>query len=352
MKNFDITDYIVSGDVEKVASLAAECGDDVGKTYIPSLEENAKKDPEEFAVCIYHPRHGFMNKYAVYSKGLTELNLALLNTQLQEIPDEVIKVASTNLQKAAAHYQLEFPETLESYVMNDNLENNIVDITNIDETSYHIKLSESKPPVKHIYALPKKEKYPITDEELIKTAENYFNTYNNELNIGDRIEFANNINKQMLALGMSPTGLIDKLAHLDYSKLNEDFKYHIESRKTLSHDEETVGLYEELFEKSAEWTTYKVASILGKIDEKADLTYYYGRNLSDPVTSTFGITKEAEYEIDGRIWKESDFDKIGNADFGDMLDNNTLSELSGESKVDVFRSLPKPIRENIANEIL
>jgi len=352
MKNYDITDYIVSGDVEKVAELASNCTTDASQIHIPSPEDNAQRDPNEFGVCIYHPRNGFMNKYAAYSKGMTELNLGLLKTQINEIPDEILKVASTNLQKAAAHYKLDFPEELKPFVSEEKLDNNIVNITSIDETAYHVKLASTAPPIEHLYALPKKKKYPITNTELVKTAESYFNTYNKDLELDDRIEFATNLNKQMITLGISPTGLIDKLAHLDYNKLNSDFEYHIKSRIGYTHDEEVAGLYEALLEKSAEWGVKKVASTLNKIDQKANLTYYYGKNIEDPILSTFGLDKEAEYEIDGKTWKDSDFDKIAKVNFSDLLDSNTISELSGEDRIAVFKSLPKPIRDNIANEIL
>ncbi len=350
-KIYDITDITTSGKIEKIAEIAGEMDSSIRDTYIPSLEENASKDPDEFAVTLYHPRHGFMSKYASHSKGLAQLNIAILASQINELPDEIIKVAATNLEKAAAHYKIDFPEELKQHTV-QVLDNSIVDVTNIDQTAYHEKLAKFAPKVEHVYALPELEKYPITDEDLLKEAESYFNVYSHEFEINDRIEFAKNAAAQMEKLSIKPSGLIDKLAHLDFNKLNDDFKYHIKSRQTLTHDEESVSLYGDLLEKSAELDPIKIAKALSKIDENSGIIHYYGKKVEDPISTVFGINKEAEYEIDERLWKESDFNKIAEHDFSNLIDNDTSTELSSVNKIDVFKSLPKPIRDSIANEIL
>ncbi len=350
-KNFDVTDFTTNGDVEKMAEVAGEFDASIRETYIPSMEEEAAKDNDEFAVTLYHPRHGFMNKYASHSKGLAQLNMALLKSQINEIPDEIIKVAATNLEKAAAHYKVDFPEDLKPYT-EESLDTSIVDVTKINATAYNVKLAEHAPKPEHIYALPEKEKYPITNIELVKKAETYFNNFYREMPIDDRIEFAKNAAAQMEKLEIEPTGLIDKLAHLDFSKLNDDFVYHMKSRKTLTHDEDSRVMYDELIEKSAEWSPIKIASALGKVDERSGIIHFYGTNVEDPVSTVFGLDKEAEYLIDGKTWKESDFDKIASKNFNELIDKQTAEDLQGSERVDVFKALPKPIRDSIANEIL
>ncbi len=346
-KLYDVTDYLTSGKIEKIAEIAENMDPDIRNTYIPSNEETSKMDSDNFSVTLYHPRHGFINKYAMYTSGLTKLNMALLETQLEDIPDEIIKVAATKLKRAARHYKLDFPEKLAEYVIEVN--NNIVDVTKIDQTSYLQKVAACKKKTPKKHALPKKKKYPIDTKEMVKKAEEYFNTYYREFDIDERIEFAKNASEQMSKLDMEPGNIITKYASLNISKYNPEIEYHIKSRKNIIHSDEMKSLYEELNEKTAEWEPIKVAKAMSKLDKENGLSHYYGTSIEDPMTAVFGIDKEAEYDIFGKIWKESDFDKISS--FDGLLDDNTVSELHGEDKIDVLKSLPSPIRKKIENEV-
>jgi hypothetical protein len=347
-KLYDVTDYLFNNEIEKVAEIAEELGSDITSTFIPSAEELGNRDNEDFSVTLYHPRHGFINKYANYDKGLTKLNIAVLKRQVDELPDEILKVAATNLEKAAAHYRIDFPEELKSYTTEER--GQIVDVTKIDKTAYHTKLAENKKKTNDKkYAIPSKKKYPMDSKENIKKAEMYFNNYYRDMAIDDRIEFAKNAEAVLIENNCKPGTLIEKYAHLDYTQFNEDFKYHVKSRINMINDDNVKNLYGELIEKSAEWHPVKVASVLHKLDKEAGLDYFYGQRVEDPVGAVFGINKEAEYDIDGKIWKESDFDKIAENEY---LDENTVKELHGPDKVAVLKSLPSPIRKSIADEIL
>jgi len=346
-KLYDVTDHLFNNDIEKVAEIAEELGSDTAKIFIPSAEELGSKGTEDFSVTLYHPRHGFINKYANYDRGLAQLNIGILKRQVDELPDEILKVAATNLEKAAAHYRIDFPEELKQYSI-DHVDQ-IVDVTMIDKTAYYTKLAacKEKKEIKK-YAMPSKNKYPMDTEEHVKKAENYFNTYYKDMSINDRVEFAKNAEAAIIENGSTPNKLIEKYAHLDHTKFNEDFKYHVSSRINMIHDDETKGLYSDLLEKQSEWEPIKVASVLHKLDKKAGLDYFYGSKVEDPVGAVFGLDKEAEYDIDGKVWKDSDFEKISENDY---LDANTVRELHGPDKIAVLKSLPSPIRNSIADEI-
>jgi len=343
-KLYDVNDYLFNNKIEKVAEVAEEIGSDITSTFIPSAEELGSRDNEDFSVTLYQPKHGLMNKYANYDKGLTKLNIGILKRQIDELPNEILKVAATNLEKAAAHYRIDFPEELKQYTVKEPVQ--IVDVTKIDKTAYYEKLAACKKKDKaKKYALPNKKKYPLDTKEHVKKAEAYFKTYYRDMEIPDRVEFAKNWEEA----SDYNNKLIEKYAHLDHNLYNEDFRYHVKSRISLTPDEENKHLYEELIEKQAEWAPVKTATVLYKLDKKAGLNYYYGKSVEDPVGAVFGINKEAEYEIDGKIWKESDFEKISE---NEILDENTVKELHGPDKIAVLKSLPSPIRKSIANEIL
>jgi hypothetical protein len=201
------------------------------------------------------------------------------------------------------------------------------------------------------YALPKEEKYPIHTEELTKKAFAYFRNYARELEVPDRIEYAKNLFPKLGQFKIEPTALIEKLAHIDAKSFNPDFSHHIRSRTTMTHDEPTRNAYLALLEKTGEWTPIEVAGALNKIDKNANLHYHYDRKIEEPVSATLGMKKEALYEIDDKVLSETEYNELVGGDLSDWIDKDTQEALKSDEGVDVFRSLPSPIREGILSEL-
>lgn len=350
-KNIDIVDEVTSGNIEKVAELVSDMDDSIKQSYIPSLEEMADRNEDDFALILYDRRNGFRHKLAHYNKDLTSLNVKLLSQKINELPDELLKVAATHLKRAAVHFKVDFPENLEEHI-NDLVDSNIVDVNEIDKKAYYQKLEEHKEkPIEIEYALPEQQKYPIHTEDLVKKAFLYFKTYARELEVPERIEYAKNLFPKLAQYDLQPTALIEKLAHIDTKSFNPDFQHHIRSRSTMTHDEETRSAYSALLEKTAEWSPIEVATTLNKIDKNANLHYHYDKKIEEPVAATLGMKKEAYYEIDDKVLSETDYSDLVNKDLSSWIDKDTQSALQSDEGVDVFRSLPSPIREGILSEL-
>ena len=155
----------------------------------------------------------------------------------------------------------------------------------------------------------------------------------------------------MAQFKIEPTALIEKLAHIDTKSFNPDFPHHIRSRTTMTHDVETRNAYIALLDKTAEWSPIKVASTLNKIDKNANLHYHYDRKIEEPVSATLGMKKEALYEIDDKVLSESEYSNLVGSDLSSWIDKDTQEALKSDEGVDVFRSLPSPIREGILSEL-
>ncbi len=351
-KNYDITDEVTSGNVEKVAELVSSMDDSIKQAFIPSIEEAAERNEDDFALVLFDKRNGFRHKYAYYNKELTALNTQLLSQKIKEMPDELIKIAATHLKKAAIHFKVDFPESLEEYV-DDSITSNTVDVNSgFDKKAFYQKLEENKEkPTEIEYALQKEEKYPIHTEELTKKAFAYFKNYARELEVPDRIEYAKNLLPKLAQFKIEPTALIDKLAHIDTKSFNPDFMHHIRSRTTMTHDEPTRNAYNALLEKTSEWTPIEVASALNKIDKNANLHYQYDRKIEEPVAATLGMKKEALYEIDDKVLSETEYNALVGGDLSDWIDKDTQEALKSDDGPDIFRSLPSPIREGILSEL-
>lgn len=350
--NLDITDHVVSGDVEKIAELVINMEDSIKTAYIPSPEENASRNEDDFALMLFDARNGHRNKLAYYNKELTTLNTQLLSQKINELPDELIKIAATHLKRAATHFKVEFPENLEPFI-DDLVTSNTLDVNNdIDKKAYYLKLDANKPPVENEeFALESSKKYPIHTESLTKKAFSYFKNYARELEVPERIEYAKNLLPKLAQFKIEPTSLIEKLAHIDVKSFNPDFVHHIRSRTTMTHNEGTRNAYLALLEKTSEWSPIKVASALNKIDQNANLHYQYDRKIEEPVSATLGMKKEALYEIDDKVLSESEYNALVSGDLTNWIDKDTQEALKTDEGVDVFRSLPSPIREGILSEL-
>jgi hypothetical protein len=350
-KRYDITDEVTSGNVEKVAELVSSMDDSIKQAFIPSIEETSERNQDDFALILFDKRNGFRHKYAHYNKELTTLNTQLLSQKIDEFPDEIIKTAATHLKRASVHFKVDFPENLEPFV-DDLLGSNTVDVNAIDKKAYYQKLEEHKEvPTEVEYALVEKQKYPIHTEGLAKKAFVYFKDYARELEVPDRIEYAKNLLPKLAEFKIEPTALIEKLAHIDVKSFNPDFAHHIRSRSTMTHNSETKEAYAALLEKTAEWSPIEVATAMDKIDRNVNLHYQYDRKIEEPVSATLGMKKEALYEIDDKVLSETEYNGLVGKDLSSWIDGDTQEALKNEDGVDVFRSLPSPIREGILSEL-
>lgn len=99
--NYDILDHVLSGDLSKVASVIGGLSKEAQSATIPDFDEQESRPLTDFALVIDSPVQGEIRKFAKYNKELTEINMAFLNENLDELPDEMVKKASQNLVAAA-----------------------------------------------------------------------------------------------------------------------------------------------------------------------------------------------------------------------------------------------------------
>jgi hypothetical protein len=57
------------------------------------------------------------------------------------------------------------------------------------------------------------------------------------------------------------------------------------------------------------------------------------------------------YEIDDKVLSETEYNALVGKDLSSWIDQGTQEALKNEDGVDVFRSLPSPIREGILSEL-
>jgi hypothetical protein len=348
-KSLDIVDEVIEGNIEKIAQVTSSLSDDAKSAYIPSMEEQEIKDDNDFALVLFHPHTGTLNKYAKYTPELTEINMAYLAEKQNDLPEEIVKIAATNLTCAANNYDLDIPESLEKYA-SKNYINNIVDVRDINELAF-IKKSQ-KVQKTELYAWPEEKKYPIDTDINIKKAASYFEKHASEMEPIKRLEFATNVKKaaDKLEISLDRTNLL-KEASISNASFNPEFFDHVQIRKGYLKDYENneADEYDALLKEADALGPINTAARLYELDKKAGLHTTYNHGIEDPIKAAMCSSLEKEIEIDGVLVKESDLKKIADSDLTPIVGNSAIKDLKSDEGLDVLNSLPKPVRQEILN---
>ena len=171
----DVVDAIISGEIEKLAEVVEPLSDKVKMAYIPSIDEQSQRDEGDFGLILWSPQVGQLRKYALYTPELVELNLSYLSDKIDDLPEEIVKIATANLTAAAFKYNVDIPENLPTEHGSQVFVDNSLDLRSIDEPKFILKTSSSDN--SQLFAMPEKKKFPIDTPEQIKKASAYFETF-------------------------------------------------------------------------------------------------------------------------------------------------------------------------------
>ena len=351
---FDVVDEILSGDPTLICAITDQMDDSVKEAHIPSEEQQQQIDRTDVALVLHVPGVGRFNKFAHTSAPLTEVNTQLLAIKAPTLPDEVVKTAAYYLKRASKRWKTPFPEFLEKYAEEDP-GNNIVRVDEINDVMWSKKVRDYHMMAKHAelsvlpetgFALPLDRKFPITTPEQIKTASYYFDNYHPDLGLGDVLTFARNLHRAAEDKQVDVVGQFSKYASLDLTKFGEQFDRELKRRQDTAPvgNKKIANSYTNLGKRRNEFGPMKTAALLEAIDESWSAKKHYGRLFEDPLLSTLHMDKVAMVEIDGKVITSKDLKKLAEQDLSVFLDNGTKKELEGEDGLEVFKSLPLPIR--------
>lgn len=332
-----MTDYITAGNIQYLADITKDNDELVKNAHVPTLDEAEQLPSDEFALILFHPHLGEMKKLAMSDKYLTELNMKIFADNIKQFPEEIVKVAAKNLCRAATFYGIGIPPEIAKYA-NEQIESNWVNISAIKETAKPmVKSAESV-----TYAL--RNKYPIHKPELVKKAILYLDENRNRFNPFDALEFAANVKTAADKFGINYDGTtLAEYTHLKATKFNTKFASAVKARKGYV-DEENRSVYDELLDKADELGVIKTAEVLEKLDRATGAYKKWNNSILDPIFTVFDneppqIVKVGSYKI-----TSDDLQKLPTG----VVDDGTLNDLKGPEGLDVYASLPTPVREKIA----
>ena len=342
MLKYDITDLITSGEIDYIVNITKGKDELVKNARVPSLDEIEAMPDSQFALVLYHPHlDSTLKKYAMTDKALTELNMKVFEDKIDSLPEEIVKVAASNFAKAAKYYKIALPENIKKFA-SSGIKTNWVNLSEIKKIPLPVtKLAETA-----AFALGKK--YPIHTPELVKKAMTYFAEHGKRLSPVNAFEYAVNVKIAADKMKISYAGTpIEKYANIDAGSLSKNFKAAIHARKGYASEEDRPA-YDELVKRAAELGPVKVAKVLEELDRKTGVNSQWNQTVLDPIFTVFGekdqrFVKHANHNI-----SKADLNKLGSG----IVDDATLAELKGEEGLEVFASLPTPIRNRIVKAIL
>ncbi len=288
--NLDVTDYVLSNDVERLANLVAEKSEMAKTASVHSVDERDMLDRENVALILFHPSLGELKKFACDTAGITEINLGLLDSEKDNLPEEIIKISANNLGYVATNLGIDIPENLQKYQTGEWIDPHI-DITHLNKVAFYQKLQDNQ-----------SEKSEIK-EEIEKVAKDNF----------DRSVFSNEI------------------------------EANIRARINLTHDDQAIELYEDMLDKYANYTPEKIYEILTLADDYAKMAKAVQRKIIKTAeAATFGIKKES--------WYSKNIDSLQSREMP-YLSSIEKKALFGDEGEDIFNSLPKPIKDLLFKEV-
>ena len=342
----DVVDEILAGNIDKLASVIEPLSEQAKTAYVPSLDEQNELNERDFALVMWSPKVGQIKKYATYTPELTELNLAYLSDKSNWLPDEILKIAGTNLIAAANNYGINVPDNLKQYE-GEGFIDNALDIRTIDQTKLLDKAAAKE---ETLFALPSKNKYPLETSAQVKKASVYFEKNHKKMDENDTLEFALNVIKRAddLDVPIKDTE-VSKYAELDFETFNKSFYDNIQVRKSYLRDNEDPlsETYDDLLRRSDDWGVVKTAEVLYEIDKKAELTGTYGKGIDTPAFAVAGKVGSEGMDIDGNYITGSSIDSIPSGELTTIVGNDVIDDLRGDDKLDVLKSLPTPVRKEI-----
>lgn len=346
--SYDVTDLLSDGRIEYLVALTKDDSDDLIKTaHIPSKDEVEAMPTDNFALVLYHPHVGFLKKFACHDRYVTKLNMKIFEDTHEAYPDEISKTAAYYLVKAAQHFKIAVQPELKKLAAGKHI-TNIVDLDDIDRTGWHkknsthVKTAEPKE-----FALPESRKYPLDTEALVMTAVNYFEKHATQLSPKDALVYATNTLRAATRMDI-PTEdtLVEKYAALTASEFNNEFKQCVRARKNYVLEEDRE-VYDDLIKSAEKFGVVKTAEVLEEVDRKLGVSREWGRGVMDPYLSVIGLKKEAACSHKGKKIKASMLKKAAEG----IVDATTLRDFEGPEAIEVFESLPAPIKDKIANNI-
>lgn len=306
-----------------------------GSAQIPALEDLTDLDDSKYALILTQDNGTRLKKLAHHTPELCEINAAVFEKVARYLPIPLVKTAATNLKRAAEDWDIELSDFYKEGQAYEFVPNE-VNISNLQMVTPHDSLFKEETNVEHILTKEAQEaiKNPFARQEAIY----YLHKHAHRMDVNERLVYSKNLWTEMEKAN-EPNGFIEKRASLDSHSLRNDVKSLMNERLYwVSGDKEKEAQYAAVWEKRASWSPLTFCQMLESADRKTGVAKQWGSMVSYPEEALSPFKKEASYRDITQLDKELIEQVVG---------AQTASALFGEDGEAVWRSLPKPIQEEL-----
>lgn len=203
------------------------------------------------------------------------------------------------------------------------------------------------------YLFPERQRYPVDNEEQVKTAENYFKQHAQSMAPKRRKMYSKRLVKRAEELGVD----IEDEAVLTYASgqktANANIKLAFEARKEHINSKEAEEGLDDLYDTHQQLPADVMAEALREFDKKAGIDDLWGVRFPDPyksvqANSSETLEKSAGESVvyQGTSMSSDDIQNISDDELTEYFSDEQISELKS-NPVTVFESLPKTHKEII-----
>jgi hypothetical protein len=339
-KVIDAFDILLSNDeagIDKIASL------DIEEGVLENAIHNRRQLSDTKYACIIKTASETLPKFPIDSKGTTLLSITGFNHTNETLPDEIVKVAATNLLKAAYHWGI--TSDLDGIKKHADKAVKSNTVSTMNERNFLHKTAKAAPSPSH-FAL--EGRYPIDTPELMKTAEGYFRQYSDRFSPVESYTFAKSMIKQAKALDYQiAEKSILKYANLRYEQ-NPSLTTLLKIRDTKA---ETDGAYTKVAKLVGNLPLEKIAEAVLELDQEFGLDRHYNKIIPDPIFTVFNTLEKVSEQINGKDISLESLRAIPRENLSKYLNDSSIDELHGDHGLDVLASLPEPVIEDIISHI-
>ena len=297
---------------------------DYVRTAAYQTEEKLASLPDDAFALIMVDNGKAMRKFACVDKGNTALSVLYFMENKDKLPEEAMKIAAANLVEYCDAYGIEAPGQVKkiagikmkekkgdlsgSEIMplqsNPNKADDADSQLNATKTaSLYVDVTGKAPTPKFVkqahanYALHKygQGRFPLDSYGDVLEANRWFEENGKTLQPSDRQEYCTKLASRADQLGIQVTSTIRKYA-------SSTFAPEMEVRAAVStrmqfwqSDSPERDVLKGMLDKYASATPASFCEELTKFDIDHGINHYWDDYVVDPVASTFGMTKQAEW---------------------------------------------------------
>lgn len=318
--------------------------------YVKGASIRPRHDYDRFGIQLL-TKEGQRNLFPIDGKASAWLSAQYFDRTQNHFSDEAQQKIASRIISASDRFDVDISDL--GFVDDFDSEAKTASAPMMDASA---ALVETEPETKRAenFLFPDRERYPVDNEEQVKTAESYFNRHAQEMTPKRRKMFSNRLVKRAGELRVEiENEAIQKYASSQRTS-DANIKLAFEARKEHLNDQNAKEGLDELYDTRDQLPPDVMAEALREFDKKAGIDNLWNSKFPDPYQSVQAGVEEAmdktaaseSITYQGTSFTADDLQAVSDDKLSEYFGEEQIEELKS-NPVTVFESLPKTHKEII-----